>query len=150
MQGITSSIRAAGHSVVKNSLELNKDLRTLKKIFLSHDTLDHTGGLPEVLKLTGKVDVHAHPSVFLDRIHLIRENEKEIKKFVALPYKKNIWNRWAQFYFQHEFYRGRKKEFSWTGEVPRKTPLRSPIQCFSLKSMEKSVRMFFSDDQSSF
>ncbi|MGZ3538472.1 MAG: MBL fold metallo-hydrolase [Thermodesulfobacteriota bacterium] len=49
----------AGHSIVKNSLELNKDLRTIKKIFLSHGHFDHTGGLPEVLKLTGKVDVHA-------------------------------------------------------------------------------------------
>jgi 7,8-dihydropterin-6-yl-methyl-4-(beta-D-ribofuranosyl)aminobenzene 5'-phosphate synthase len=66
-----------GHSVVANSLVLNKDLRTIKKIFLSHGHYDHTGGLPEVLKLKGKVDVHAHPHAFLDRIAVLKENEKE-------------------------------------------------------------------------
>src|SRR4030042_2236176 len=78
----------SGRSVVKNSLELNKDLRTIRKIFLSHGHYDHTGGLPEVLKLRGKVDVHAHPHVFLDRVHVIKENGKEAKRFVGIPYKK--------------------------------------------------------------
>ena len=54
-----------GHSVIANSLALHKDLRSIQKIFLSHGHYDHTGGLPEVLKLKGKVDVHAHPHVFL-------------------------------------------------------------------------------------
>ena len=80
----------SGASVVRNSLELNKDLRTIKKIFLSHGHYDHTGGLPEVLKLRGKVDVHAHPHVFLDRVHVIEENEKETKQFVGLPLQKEI------------------------------------------------------------
>jgi 7,8-dihydropterin-6-yl-methyl-4-(beta-D-ribofuranosyl)aminobenzene 5'-phosphate synthase len=41
----------SGHSIVSNSLVLRKDLRTVNKIFLSHGHYDHTGGLPEVLKL---------------------------------------------------------------------------------------------------
>ena len=49
------------HSIVPNSLLLNKDLRSVTKIFLSHGHHDHTGGLPEVLKLKGKVDAHVHP-----------------------------------------------------------------------------------------
>ena len=75
----------SGHSVVKNSLELSKDLRTIKKIFLSHGHYDHTGGLPEVLKLRGKVDVHAHPHIFLDRVHVIKENGKGNKKICWSP-----------------------------------------------------------------
>ncbi len=40
-----------GESVVKNSLELKADLRTIKKIFLNRGHYNHAGGLPEVLKL---------------------------------------------------------------------------------------------------
>ena len=49
----------SGYSVVPNSLLLNKDLRSVSKIFLSHGHYDHTGGLQEVPKLTGKMDVYA-------------------------------------------------------------------------------------------
>ena len=138
----------AGHSVVKNSLELNKDLRTLKKIFLSHGHFDHTGGLPEVLKLTGKVDVHAHPSVFLDRIHLIRENEKEIKKFVGLPYKKKyLESLGANFIFNTNFVEV-EKGFFLTGEVPRKTPFEKPDPVLFAEIDGKISQDVFSDDQS--
>ena len=54
-----------GRSIVANSLTFDKDLRTIRKIFLSHGHYDHTGGLPEVLNLKGNVDVHAHPHVFV-------------------------------------------------------------------------------------
>ena len=80
-----------GHTVVSNSLALNKDLKNIKKIFLSHGHCDHTGGLPEVLKMSGKVNVHSHPQVFLDRIAVLKENEKETKRFVGIPYKKKYW-----------------------------------------------------------
>ncbi len=73
-----------GFSIITNSLILNKDLRTISKIFISHGHYDHTGGLPEVLKLRGDVDVHVHPHVFLDRIHVIKEDGREIKRFVGL------------------------------------------------------------------
>jgi 7,8-dihydropterin-6-yl-methyl-4-(beta-D-ribofuranosyl)aminobenzene 5'-phosphate synthase len=66
-----------GDSVVKNSLELKKDLRTIKKIFLSQGHYDPTGGLPEGLKRRGEIDIHAHPHAFLDRIHMDEENGKK-------------------------------------------------------------------------
>ena len=116
----------SGHSVVRNSLELSKDLRTIKKIFLSHGHYDHTGGLAEVLKLKGKVDVHAHPHVFLDRIHVIKENEKETKQFVGLPYKKKyLESLGANFIFNKDFMEVEKGVFL-TGEVPRKTSFEKP------------------------
>ncbi len=138
----------AGHSVVKNSLELNKNLRTIKKIFLSHGHFDHTGGLPEVLKLTGNVDVHAHPSVFLDRIHLINENEKEMKKFVGLPYKKKyLESLGANFIFNTNFIEVEKGVFL-TGEVPRKTPFEKPDPMLFADMDGKITQDVFSDDQS--
>ena len=51
-----------GRSIVANSLTLDKDLRTARRIFLSHGHYDHTGGLSEVLKLRGNVDVRSNGS----------------------------------------------------------------------------------------
>jgi 7,8-dihydropterin-6-yl-methyl-4-(beta-D-ribofuranosyl)aminobenzene 5'-phosphate synthase len=138
----------SGQSVVKNSLELNKDLRTIKKIFLSHGHYDHTGGLPEVLKLKGKVDVHAHSHVFLDRIHVIKENEKETKIFVGLPYKKKyLESLGANFIFNKDFMEVEKGVFL-TGEVPRKTSFEKPDPVLFSEIDGKTEQDTFSDDQS--
>ena len=138
----------SGHSVVRNSLELSKDLRTIKKIFLSHGHFDHTGGLPEVLKLKGKIDVHAHPDVFLDRIHLIKENKEETRKFVGLPYKKKyLESLGANFIFNTDFIEVEKGVFL-TGEVPRKTPFEKPDPVLFAEIDGKINQDVFSDDQS--
>jgi 7,8-dihydropterin-6-yl-methyl-4-(beta-D-ribofuranosyl)aminobenzene 5'-phosphate synthase len=138
----------SGHSIVKNSLELNKDLRTIRKIFLSHGHYDHTGGLPEVLKLRGKVDVHAHPHLFLDRVHLIKENEKETKRFVGLPFKKSyLETLGANFLLNKEFIEIEKGMFL-TGEVPRKTSFEKPDSRLFAEVEGKMNLDIFSDDQS--
>ena len=138
----------SGRSVVKNSLELNKDLRTVKRIFLSHGHFDHSGGLPEVLKVKGEVDVHAHPDIFLDRIHLIRENEKETRKFIGLPYKKKyLESLGADFIFNTGFTEVQKGIFL-TGEIPRKTLFEKPDPTLFSEIEGKSVQDRFSDDQS--
>ena len=138
----------SGHSVVRNSLELNKDLRTIKNIFLSHGHYDHTGGLPEVLKLRGKVDVHAHPHVFLDRIHVIKENGKETKKFVGLPYKKTYLELLGANFILHKDFTEIDKGVFLTGEVPRKTPFEKPDPVLLAEIDGKINQDIFSDDQS--
>jgi 7,8-dihydropterin-6-yl-methyl-4-(beta-D-ribofuranosyl)aminobenzene 5'-phosphate synthase len=138
----------SGHSIVRNSLELNKDLRTIEKIFLSHGHFDHTGGLPEVLKLKGRVDVHAHAHVFLDRIHVIKDNGKETKKFVGLPYKKKyLESLGANFIFNKDFMEVEKEVFL-TGEVPRKTSFEKPDPVLFSEIDGKTQQDVFSDDQS--
>lgn len=138
----------SGHSIVKNSLELNKDLRTIRKIFLSHGHYDHTGGLPEVLKLRGKVDVHAHRHIFLDRVHVIKENEKETKRFVGLPFKRSyLETLGADFILNKEFIEIEKGIFL-TGEVPRKTPFEKPDSRLFAEVDGKMNLDIFSDDQS--
>lgn len=138
----------SGHSIVANSLILNKDLRSIEKIFLSHGHYDHTGGLPEVLKLKGSVDVHAHPHVFLDRIAVLKENEKEEKRFVGIPYKKGyLESLGGNFIFNNDFLEVEKGIFL-TGEVPRKTSFEKPDPRLFSEIDGKTAQDIFLDDQS--
>jgi 7,8-dihydropterin-6-yl-methyl-4-(beta-D-ribofuranosyl)aminobenzene 5'-phosphate synthase len=137
-----------GESVIKNSLELNKDLRTIKKIFLSHGHFDHTGGLPEVLKLRGRVDVHAHPNAFLDRVHVVEENGKQSKRFVGIPFKRTyLESLGANFILNKDFLQVEEGMFL-TGEVPRKTSFEKLDPKLFVETDGKTHPDVFLDDQS--
>ena len=137
-----------GHGIVANSLALAKDLKTVKKIFLSHGHQDHSGGLPEVLKLKGKVDVHVHPDVFIDRIHVFQEQGEEKKRFVGLPFKKSYLEfLGANFLFNREFTEVEEKIFL-TGEVPRRTAFEKSAPGLFSEKDGKLGQDIFADDQS--
>jgi 7,8-dihydropterin-6-yl-methyl-4-(beta-D-ribofuranosyl)aminobenzene 5'-phosphate synthase len=137
-----------GSSIVANSLALEKDLRTVQKIFLSHGHYDHTGGLPEVLKLKGRVDVHVHPDVFIDRIHISHEDGQEKKRFVGLPFKRSYLEfLGANFLLNKEFQEVEKKIFL-TGEVPRGTAFEKPAPDLLADRDGKLGQDVFADDQS--
>ncbi|NWF75640.1 MAG: MBL fold metallo-hydrolase [Nitrospirae bacterium] len=138
----------SGHSIVGNSLVFCKDLRTIRKIFLSHGHYDHTGGLPEVLKIRGKVSVHAHPDIFLERIAVIKEKTKEIKRFVGIPFKKSyLESLGANFIFNTKFVEV-EKGISLTGQVPRKTPFEKPDPRLFTEVNGKINQDILLDDQS--
>ncbi len=137
-----------GHSIVANSLVLGKDLRTVRKIFLSHGHYDHTGGLPEVLKIRGKVDIYAHPHVFLDRIAVIKEETEETKRFVGIPFKKSyLESLGANFVFNTEFIEVENGIFL-TGEVQRKTLFEKQDPRLFAEVNGKITQDIFLDDQS--
>ena len=137
-----------GHSVISNSLVMNKDLKNLEKIFLSHGHYDHTGGLPDVLKVKGRVDVHVHPHVFLDRIAVEKRDGKETKRFVGLPYKKGYLEYLgAHFLLSSHFVEVETGMFL-TGEVPRRTSFEKPDPRLFSEIDGKSGQDLFFDDQS--
>jgi len=138
----------SGRSIVPNSLTMNKDLKSIKKIFLSHGHYDHTGGLSEVLKLKGKVDVHAHHHVFLDRIAVLKEDGKEIKRFIGIRYKKRyLESLGANFVFNTDFIEVEKGLFL-TGEVPRQTTFEKPDPRLFSEMDGRTTHDLFLDDQS--
>lgn len=137
-----------GRSIVPNSLTLNKDLKSIRRIFLSHGHYDHTGGLSEVLKLKGKVDVHAHPHVFLDRIAVLKEEDREIKRFIGIRYKKRyLESLGANFVFNTDFIEI-EKGFFLTGEVPRQTTYEKPDPRLFSEMDGRTTHDLFLDDQS--
>ena len=136
-----------GRSVVENSLALGKDLRSVRKIFLSHGHYDHSGGLAEVLKLRGEVDVHAHPHVFLDRKAVHKENGKDKIKFVGLPFKRGyLETLGARFILKTDFHQVEEGMFL-TGEIPRKTPFEKPSTTLFTETDGKTSQDIFLDDQ---
>jgi len=136
-----------GRSVVENSLALGKDLRSVRKIFLSHGHYDHSGGLAEVLKLRGEVDVHAHPHVFLDRKAVHKEDGKDKIKFVGLPYKRGyLETLGARFILKNDFHQVEEGMFL-TGEVPRITPFEKPSTTLFTEINGNTAQDVFLDDQ---
>jgi len=137
-----------GRTVVENSLTFNKDLRTVKSIFLSHGHNDHTGGLPHVLNLKGSVDVHAHPDVFADRMAVRKQKDGEVRRFAGMIYKRSYLEfLGAHFVLNADFYEAGKGVFL-TGEVPRKTAFEKPDPKLFREIQGKVVQDTLADDQS--
>ncbi len=138
----------SGSSIIRNALLWRKDLTGIKKIFLSHGHRDHTGGLPEVLTVRGEVEVLAHPHIFVERIAVLREDEREEKRFAGIPYRRGYLEvSGARFVLKKEFYEPEKGIFL-TGEVPRNTPFEKPDARLFAKMNGDWVTDQFLDDQS--
>lgn len=138
----------SGSSIIRNALLWRKDLTGIKKIFLSHGHRDHTGGLPEVLTVRGEVEVLAHPHIFVERIAVLREDEREEKRFAGIPYRRGYLEvSGARFVLKKEFYEPEKGIFL-TGEVPRNTSFEKPDPRLFAKMNGDWVTDQFLDDQS--
>ncbi|HHU77132.1 MAG TPA: MBL fold metallo-hydrolase [Firmicutes bacterium] len=70
----------SNHVALHNAKIFDIDLSTVGKIVLSHAHKDHTGGLREVIRKTGKTEIIAHPAVW---------DEKYLRAAQPLV---NFWN----------------------------------------------------------
>ncbi len=138
----------SGRFIVENAFAFGKDLKKIKKILLSHGHYDHTGGLPEVLKVKGDIEVHAHPNLFLDRIALPKEKSGERIMYMGIPYQRSYLELLgAQFKLNREFLEVEDGMFL-TGEFSRKSSFENLDPRFQIKRKKTYSTDTFADDQS--
>jgi len=114
-----------GRVLLKNSLLLGKDLRSIRLLALSHGHFDHTLGVPDVLQLTGKLDIYGHEDLFLNRYWNHKDGRRQS---IGLPFCRDyLENLGARFQLHKTFTEVMENVFL-SGEIPRKTDFEKPDQ----------------------
>jgi 7,8-dihydropterin-6-yl-methyl-4-(beta-D-ribofuranosyl)aminobenzene 5'-phosphate synthase len=103
-------------SAVHNAQLMGIDLSNIDRIVLSHGHADHTGGLREVLKLKGKIEVIAHPDIWARKY--TRRDSEEKEQYIGVPFsREELESRGARFNLTKEPVYITKNIFT-TGEIP--------------------------------
>ncbi len=72
-------------SAAYNAKLLGVDLHGIDKLTLSHGHYDHTGGMKDILALTGPVDVVAHPDMW-DAKYVVYG---DYQRYIGIPFKRD-------------------------------------------------------------
>jgi 7,8-dihydropterin-6-yl-methyl-4-(beta-D-ribofuranosyl)aminobenzene 5'-phosphate synthase len=101
---------------VHNAQLMGIDLPTIDRIVLSHGHADHTGGLREVLRRRGEVEVIAHPDIWALK-YARRDGETE-EQYIGIPFsREELENLGAHFNLVREPVRITDRIMT-TGEIP--------------------------------
>lgn len=137
-----------GFTLIQNSLRLQKDLRQVSQLVLSHGHFDHTGGMLAFLGLHGPCDVVAHPDVLLERFRMMPMGPEEKPVSIGIPWKKAyLTTRGARFKWHTSFAEIAPNVYV-SGEVPRKTSFETGDPKFLIKQNGEWAPDPFLDDYS--
>ena len=103
-------------SAVHNAQLMGIDLDTIDRIVLSHGHADHTGGLREVLRRRGEVEVIAHPDIWVPKY--VRRDGEIKEQYCGIPFsREEMEGRGARFTLAREPIRITDHIIT-TGEIP--------------------------------
>jgi len=137
----------SGVGILSNAKLLEKDLRSVKKIFLSHGHYDHTGGLTDVLDVAHPVSVYAHPAIFDEKYSVSKKDNRTESKFIGIPQRKELLEaKGAQFQLDTDFREVGEGIFL-TGEIPRVTGFEAGEDRLKVKLNDAFIIDAFPDDQ---
>ena len=102
-------------SAVYNAGSRGIGLSTIDYIVLSHGHLDHTGGLSDVLRVRGEVDVIAHPDIWAAKYS---GRDKQSARYCGVPFsREELESLGARFKLSKEPVRITDRIMT-TGEIP--------------------------------
>ena len=103
-------------SAVHNAQLMGIDLSTIDCIVLSHGHADHTGGLRDVLKIKGEVEVIAHPDIWVPKY--VRRDGEPQEQYNGMPFtRQELESRGARFKLVREPVHITEQLMT-TGEIP--------------------------------
>ncbi|OGO05189.1 MAG: hypothetical protein A2Y91_00695 [Chloroflexi bacterium RBG_13_54_8] len=87
-------------SAVHNAQLMGIDLSTIDRIVLSHGHADHTGGLRQVLRIKGEVEVIGHPDIWAAKYV---QRDQAGKRYCGMPFsREELESRGARFNLARE------------------------------------------------
>ena len=134
VEGVGGSVlfdTGQGDTLLHNALRMNRDLRRVELVALSHGHYDHTGGLLTLLRTCGAKDVHAHPGIF-SRRYRVKDTGESIP--IGIPYDEAFLRGMGARFSLNESFREILPGVFLTGEVPR------------INRFEKGDNALFCDD----
>lgn len=106
----------SGKGLLPNAQRMNRDLRRVGTVAISHGHHDHTGGLWGLLSACGGKEVLAHPGIFARR-YRVKDGGAALS--IGIPYAEEfLRGQGASFSFSDQFREVGPGLFL-TGEVPR-------------------------------
>ncbi len=134
-------------NALTNSFLLNKDLKAIDKIVLSHGHYDHTGGLEKILQyINREIKVYMHPSGF-DKKYV--SNKDLGHKYIGLFHSKEYYenNLRADFIDVPEFCQISDGVY-FTGQVPITNDYEVIPEALKIKTESGLEQDYFKDDAS--
>ncbi|MFK5927563.1 MAG: MBL fold metallo-hydrolase [Desulfuromusa sp.] len=104
-----------GMTIMNNAKLMGIDFTKLQGIMFSHGHFDHTGGLKQVLEITGEIPIYAHPDLFSE--HYSKNSGKMTKIGIPWP-QAELEKLGASFTFSAVPYQV-TQDLLLSGEVPR-------------------------------
>jgi len=132
-------------SAAYNAQLIGIDLSKIKKIVLSHSHVDHTGGLREILRRSGPLEILAHPNIWSAQY---ARRDKENMQYIGIPFKKeDLESCGAQFNLNKGPVRITDRIWT-TGEVPMTTDYETVDDILFVKENGKFKPDTLADDLS--
>ena len=103
-------------SAMHNAQLMGIDISTIDRIVISHGHADHTGGLREVLRRRGDIDVIAHPDIWAAKY--VRRDGEAKEQYIGIPFsREELESRGARFNLSREPIHITEHVMT-TGEIP--------------------------------
>lgn len=137
-----------GFGLVQNALRLQKDLRQVSRVALSHGHFDHTGGILSFLGVHGPCEIVGHPDVLSERFRWMPVGKEEKPVSIGIPWREAyVTSRGARFRWEKEFTEIAPHVYL-SGEVDRKTDFETGDPKFVIRQNGNWIPDPFLDDYS--